>query len=880
MSDKPAALADEDRTGTAQPTRLRRVLTVALPAGFLALSVWLAFDQLRTLDLHALRASIRAVPAVPLLLLQAGALVAVLAMAMYDLYLVAVLGLKLPPGKVLRYAWVANTFNNLTGFAGLAGSGIRLLLFGREGVAPRTLVTYTGIIMLAVPTGLGLLAWPVLLLAHAELPLPAPISLAALLAFALLPAVFLLLTGQRKLMAGWPDGARVLHIGRRALLILVSGLDWLLAVLVAYACLRITGVEVDPASFGVAFVLASALGIFSMIPGGLGVFDGLLLTALSHDGVAIEPLLAGILLYRLVYYLVPWLIGVYTGAGLLVAPDHALRLGLARHWQENALLALVRLPLGLLSALGVRALAYLTFGAGVMLLVSAAFPTLADRLSILRDVVPLVAIETSHLLSVGVAILLIALSRGVADQVRDAYRVTQFLLLGGALFSLVKGIDFEEAIALLVVSGLLRLRRADFYRIAYPIVSLRSAYWLVALLFALGGYLQLGSWLHGETLWQSSHWLQYAHALDAPRFQRSALFAVLVALAYLGWSFFRMPAPALEYPDAQALDRARSLLETCGGNGFSHLLFMGDKYLFRSRNERALIQFGSIRDRLIALGDPSGDPRSFDAAIVEFREFADAYDRVPVFYEISEQNIHRYHDHGFSLFKLGEQAVVRIESFTLAGKRGEALRHGVSRARREGASFALLEHPLDEATWVNLQQISDQWLSERDTAEKRFSLGSFARDYLACAPIAVVRHQERIVAFASVMPGYHERRELSVDLMRHDSHAPPGTMDFLFVSLIEYAREQGYREFNLGMAPLSGVGTTRFARADERIARLAYEYGNRLYNYKGLRSFKEKFHPEWRGTYLAYPAFTPLPGLLIDTAALVAGGYRRILFKQ
>ena len=89
----------------------------------------------------------------------------------------------------------------------------------------------------------------------------------------------------------------------------------------------------------------------------------------------------------------------------------------------------------------------------------------------------------------------------------------------------------------------------------------------------------------------------------------------------------------------------------------------------------------------------------------------------------------------------------------------------------------------------------------------------------------------------------------------------------------------GYREFNLGMAPLSGVGTTRFARADERIARLAYEYGNRLYNYKGLRGFKEKFHPEWRGTYLAYPAFTPLPGLLIDTAALVAGGYRRILFK-
>ncbi|MBK7730789.1 MAG: bifunctional lysylphosphatidylglycerol flippase/synthetase MprF [Gammaproteobacteria bacterium] len=879
MSDKSTPFVDDGVGGAAQSAMLRRVLGIALPAGFLLLSVWLAFDELRALDLHALRASIREVPAATLLLLQAGALLAVLAMGMYDLYLARVLGLNVAMGTVLRFAWVANTFNNLTGLAGLAGSGIRLLLFGRQGIAPRTLVIYSGIILLAIPTGLGLLAWPVLLLAHAQLPLPSLISLVALLAFALLPPLFLVFAGRRRLLAHWPDGARPLHFGRRAVLVLISGLDWLLAVIVAYACLRVAGVDVDPTSFVVAFVLAAALGIFSMIPGGLGVFDGLLLSALSRDGLATEPLLAGILLYRLVYYLVPWLIGIYTGAGLLVAPDHALRLSLARHWQQNTLLALVRLPLGMLSALVVRALSYLTFGAGVMLLVSAAFPTLADRLAILRDVVPLLAIETSHLLSVGVAILLIALSRGVADQVRDAYRLTQFLLLGGALFSIVKGIDFEEAISLLAVSGLLWLRRADFYRIAYPIVSLRSVYWFVALLIVLAGYLLLGSWLHGEALWHSSHWLQFAHALEAPRFQRSALFAVLVALAYLGWSFFRMPAPVLEYPDAETLDRTRELLETHGGNGFSHLVFMGDKYLFRPHNERALIQFGCIRDRLIALGDPCGDPQSCDTAILEFREFADAYDRVPVFYEVSEQNIHRYHDHGFSLFKLGEQAVVRIENFTLAGKRGEALRHGVNRAKREFASFAMLAHPLDESTWVELQQISDQWLSERDSAEKGFSLGSFDRGYLERAPIAAVYHQERIVAFASLMPGYRDLRELSVDLMRHGALAPPGTMDFLFVSLIEYARETGYREFNLGMAPLSGVGTTRFARADERIARLAYEYGNRLYNYKGLRGFKEKFHPEWRGTYLAYPAFTPLPGLLIDTAALVAGGYRRILFK-
>ena len=144
----------------------------------------------------------------------------------------------------------------------------------------------------------------------------------------------------------------------------------------------------------------------------------------------------------------------------------------------------------------------------------------------------------------------------------------------------------------------------------------------------------------------------------------------------------------------------------------------------------------------------------------------------------------------------------------------------------------------------------------------------------------MVKVNERIVAFANLMPDYGSHTELSIDLMRYTPDAPHGTMDFLFVELILYARARGYRYFNLGMAPLGGVGETRYARAGEKIARLAFEYGNRFYNYKGLRSFKAKFHPEWRSAYLAYPILTPLPSLLIDSAALVAGGYRRIFFKS
>jgi len=104
-------------------------------------------------------------------------------------------------------------------------------------------------------------------------------------------------------------------------------------------------------------------------------------------------------------------------------------------------------------------------------------------------------------------------------------------------------------------------------------------------------------------------------------------------------------------------------------------------------------------------------------------------------------------------------------------------------------------------------------------------------------------------------------------------------MDLLFVRLLEYGRDLGYAWFNLGMAPLAGVGASHYARTGERLVRLAFEYGNRFYNYKGLRSYKEKFQPQWRSAYLAYPHQMSPRFLLLDVAALIAGGYRRILLS-
>ena len=111
--------------------------------------------------------------------------------------------------------------------------------------------------------------------------------------------------------------------------------------------------------------------------------------------------------------------------------------------------------------------------------------------------------------------------------------------------------------------------------------------------------------------------------------------------------------------------------------------------------------------------------------------------------------------------------------------------------------------------------------------------------------------------------------------MRHRANAPPGTMDALFAQVMMWGREEGYEWFNLGMAPLSGLAPPSAGRAWTRVGHFIYRHGEVFYNFQGLRTYKEKFNPDWEPRYLAYPGGLRLARVLADVVALVAGGYGR-----
>jgi phosphatidylglycerol lysyltransferase len=104
-------------------------------------------------------------------------------------------------------------------------------------------------------------------------------------------------------------------------------------------------------------------------------------------------------------------------------------------------------------------------------------------------------------------------------------------------------------------------------------------------------------------------------------------------------------------------------------------------------------------------------------------------------------------------------------------------------------------------------------------------------------------------------------------------------MDALFLHILSWGKTQGYRRFALGMAPLSGFESSPVASIWSRLGTFLYEHGESIYNFQGLRAYKDKFNPVWEPQYLAYPGGLRLPRVMADVSALVAGGYRKIFRK-
>jgi phosphatidylglycerol lysyltransferase len=115
--------------------------------------------------------------------------------------------------------------------------------------------------------------------------------------------------------------------------------------------------------------------------------------------------------------------------------------------------------------------------------------------------------------------------------------------------------------------------------------------------------------------------------------------------------------------------------------------------------------------------------------------------------------------------------------------------------------------------------------------------------------------------------------------MRFGTRAPRSTMDYLLTQLMLWGKAEGYRWFDLGMAPLAGLEARQLAPLWARAGAWLYRHGEHFYNYQGVRRYKEKFDPVWEPKYLASPGGLARPRILANVATLISGGVTGIVRK-
>jgi phosphatidylglycerol lysyltransferase len=826
--------------------RLLPILRTAWPWVLLIVLAAIGWDEIKRVDLVEVRRLLGATdPRLVLALLS----VTAVSLAVAGCYDVAALGPRsLPPSAASRWGVgvVSFAWSNFLAVGPLAGPALRLWLYRPMQVDSVRARRGLAAIMASFACGLGV--W----CAAVSLPLPEAVDGPATrvaLAFAIGAAVATVWH------SGLIPGSRPAEPERRLSPFVLVGIalaDWLLAWAVFHMAVDGTHGDVAAGLSLKVFFLGQLVGLASFVPGGLGsadLFWGIRLSGLAggHDRVA-----AALLLYRLVYYVIPFVVATLVLAGHLVRA-------------------------GRRTAVFVRsALATYAFVCGALLLASAASPALHERLRFLEGTVPVALVEISHGVSVTMGFLLLIVARGLARGYSGSRRIALALFSAGAIATFVKGLDYEEAMFLVVAAALLAVFRQAFERPGRLQPSneyLVSTGVFAVLLFVAVG---VGSFAGFPTI--ENVFVRFETLAQSERLARGLLLLVAVATASALWLGRRSRAQD-DLPDNEGIGRAIEESRRYGRNSNAMLVATGDKAVFRADPDAPeFIAYRTAGKFLVAYADPVCRPGGERELLEAFLRHAADCDREVLLYQLTPALLPVAHDFGFSLFKLGEEATVDLTRFDLKGNKAKSWRHAINAVERQGATFAIVEGAALASRLPELRRVSDTWLADRGVTEKGFSIGRFDETYLRRFPCALVLDASgAVAAFANVLDG-PRGEDLTVDLMRHvdaeSEHGVSGSMDYLFLMLMLYGKQRGFTRFNLGMAPLAAVGELRWARPIERLAHRFLRFGEAWYNYQGLRRFKEKFDPDWEPRYMAYQRPWDWPVAIAATTLLISGGWR------
>jgi phosphatidylglycerol lysyltransferase len=512
--------------------------------------------------------------------------------------------------------------------------------------------------------------------------------------------------------------------------------------------------------------------------------------------------------------------------------------------------------------------AILIFLLGIVNIVSALTPSIAERMNRLQEFLFMDAITASNHFVLMAGLLLLVTAAFLLKGLRNAWWFALVLSLASFAGHITKAIDYEEAIVALLVSASLLATHKEYNIRTNP--RLRSVGIQTALLsiFAVVVYGVVGFYFLDKrhfnvdfSLLQSVRYclqnyfiIGSSDLIPVSRFARDFLLSINISGA-LSMSFlvYTLIRPYVIKNNASDEDRkqAGQLVTQYGQSAIDYFKVYSDKMLYLPTSYPAFISYRVSGNYAVVLEDPVADSQEHKMRCVkEFDRYCFGCGLKTLYYRVSEESAKDYRAMGKKALFLGQEGVVDLSKFTLEGTARKSMRNALNKVSDRGFHANIHQPPLKDGLLQKLKSVSDEWLMETNRKEIIFSQGMFVWEELKQQTVITVENaEEKIVAFVNIIPDYAPH-EGTYDLIRKTADAPNGIMDFILVELIKYFKQQGIAYLNLGFAPMSGLEAP--VNFPEKGMKLAYEKIRTFSHYRGLRDFKEKFNPQWSNKYLIY----------------------------
>ncbi|HEY3035795.1 MAG TPA: phosphatidylglycerol lysyltransferase domain-containing protein, partial [Streptosporangiaceae bacterium] len=506
--------------------------------------------------------------------------------------------------------------------------------------------------------------------------------------------------------------------------------------------------------------------------------------------------------------------------------------------------------------------ALLMLAAGVLNLGSALLPAERQRLDLLHRLVPGAVSRGATVVTAAAGIGLLLLAGGLRRRRRTAWLVAVVLLGGSAVLHLLKGLDFEEAVAEAFLAGLLAGQGGRFTARAGPGERRATAVAGLGVIGITAAYGSVGPLANGRDVAED---LGAARVLQEVVRMALGLGSSLTLTGRFG-RFFPTSVAAVFWLGvlvvaARAL--APALVRRRADPGLGAAVAGADDSLayFALRDDRAtvraghtLVSYRPVRTVALAAGDPLGPCEEWPQAVRTFLAEAAAQGRIAAVLGCGEQTARVWTAAGLTTLYLGDEAVLDLDRFSLEGRAVRIARQSWNRARRAGFT-TLACHPgdLDRDSVSALRELSRRWRGQ--TVERGFSmaLGRLFDPRDTGALVVVARDATgRPMGFLHLVPWGADGA--SLDVMRRDRDSPGYLNDFLVVEAALRLPELGVERLSMNFSFLRAVvaaGAEPDVPLGLRAARWLLHRLSGPFQIETLYRFNKKFAPAWQPRFLA-----------------------------